>query len=167
MDALYIPQIAKAPAQTIELLVDDYVAGLETLTPVQGGVRVTHHGNYLEVTATADTIMTLTCDRCLQQYNYRLVIEPSELIWLQEPCDEEEEDLEREIAYEDLVETLSPQGHFRPEEWLYEQLCLEIPQRKLCDARCPGIQVKTDSSTPSTPGVDRRWASLEKFRNQL
>lgn len=169
MDAIYIPQLAKALEQSEKIQVKDYLPGLETLTPVQGYVKVTHRGNYLEVSGKAETIMTLTCDRCLQQYNHRLALKTSELIWLQEPEEDPDEDLlEREVPLEDLVESISPQGYFHPGEWLYEQLCLEIPPRKLCDEQCQGIQLGDSLPQPVEDTTrDRRWASLEAFKNQL
>jgi uncharacterized protein len=167
MDAIYIPQLARAPEQTDTLQIRDYLSDLDTLTPVQGVMKVKHCGNYLEVMAQAEAIMTLTCDRCLQQYNYRVAVDTSELIWLQEvpePLDEAE--LEREVALDDLVETLHPQGYFKPDEWLYEQFCLALPQRQLCDRACPGIQA-SNPVPESKPTVDRRWASLETLKNHL
>jgi len=164
MEAIYIPQLTKAPGQTETIEVHEYLPGLETLTPVQGRVQVTHRGNYLEVTAKAEAIVTLSCDRCLQQYNQRLKVTPSELIWLQEPVAETDFDSEREIPFEEFVETLPPNGYFRPSEWLYEQLCLEIPQRQLCDQACDGIATDPSETQAS---VDRRWASLEALKGHL
>lgn len=166
MDAIYIPQLTKAPERTEEIQVKEFLSGLDTLTPVRGRVRVQHCGNYLEVSGQAETIITCTCNRCLQNYNYRLVVDTSEIIWLDETVEQEVFlPLEREIAVEDLVETLSPHGYFDPREWLYEQVCLEIPQRQLCDTNCPGIQPSHDPA--STSNVDRRWASLEALKKQL
>ncbi|MBD3881698.1 DUF177 domain-containing protein [Phormidium tenue FACHB-886] len=166
MDAIYIPQLTRAPEQTETIEVQNYLPDLETLTPVQGQMRVIHRGTYLEVSARAETIMTLTCDRCLQQYNQRITVDTSELIWLQEPPEEpEEEGIEREVALDDLVETLPPQGYFYPAQWLYEQFCLEIPHRKICNADCRGIQVQKPGA--AKPAADRRWASLEAFRENL
>lgn len=166
MKAIYIPQLLKAPEQTEEVPVQEYVLDLETLTPVQGMVRVSHRGTYLEVAATAEAIMTLTCDRCLQQYNHRVTVDASELIWLEERSEEDEIDLEREVALDDLVETLEPNGYFQPSEWLYEQLCLAIPQRQLCDQNCQGIPVQ-NAIPESSPLVDERWASLKNLKNNL
>jgi uncharacterized protein len=167
MEPIYIPHIARAPEQTYKIPVEEpKLLDLETLTPVQGTIEVRHGGTFLEVKARAEGIMTLTCDRCLQQYNHRLGINASELIWLQEVAEEEDEPMvEREVALDDLVESLSPQGHFRPDEWLYEQFCLGIPQRQLCDRKCPGIPV--DQPVEPEKAVDRRWASLESFKDQL
>lgn len=167
MDRIYIPNLNQAPEQTETVQFSEMIPELETLTPVQGELRVSHRSNFLEVGAKAETIITLTCDRCLQQYNYRLSITPTEIIWLDETADDFDPILlDQDLDSDDLVETLSPQGYFDPTSWLYEQLCLEIPQRKLCDAQCAGIELP-NSEEPSLPVVDRRWAGLESLRNQL
>ena len=166
MEAIYIPHLTKAPEQTEVIQVQEFLPGLETLTPVRGRIRVTHRGNYLEVSAQAEAIITLTCHRCLQQYNHRLAIDTSEMIWLDEAASlPYDGPLEREVELEDLVETLPPQGYFYPNEWLYEQMCLEIPQRQLCGEQCAGIQTATQEREEKP--VDRRWASLEALKKQL
>lgn len=166
MEAIYIPYLTKAPEQTAVIQVQEFLPSLETLTPVRGRIKVQHHGNYLEVSAQAEAIITLTCHRCLQQYNHRLVVDTSEMIWLDEAADQPYDGpLEREVALEDLIETLPPQGYFYPSEWLYEQLCLEIPQRQICDAKCAGIQPASQEGKEQPS--DRRWASLEALKKQL
>jgi uncharacterized protein len=164
MDAIYIPQLAKAPERTEEIKFDESLPGIETLTPVRGHIRVQHHGNYLDVLGEAETIMTLTCSRCLQQYNHRLVMNKSEIIWLDE-ISTDDLPLEQEVAFEDLLETLSPSGYFHPSEWLYEHLCLTMPLKQLCDRKCPGIVPKTANTSEQL--VDRRWSSLEELKKQL
>ncbi|AHJ29417.1 YceD family protein [Nodularia spumigena CS-584] len=166
MDAIFIPQLTKAPERTEEIQVQEFLPGLESLTPVRGRVRVHHQGNYLEVSSQAETIITCTCNRCLQQYNQRLTVNTTEVIWLDEAANQIEElPLEREVVMEDLVETLSPKGYFYPSEWLYEQMCLAIPQRQLCNLDCPGI-LSDDADGSKKPG-DSRWASLEALKKQL
>ncbi|NEQ28389.1 MAG: DUF177 domain-containing protein [Microcoleus sp. SIO2G3] len=165
MEAIHIPWLLKLPEQTNVIQFNELITGLETLTPVRGRLEVSHKGNYLEVSAQAETIITLTCHRCLQQYNHRLKLDASELVWLDESANQPDDGpLERETALEDLVETLPPQGYFQPDTWLYEQLCLAIPPRQLCDNQCPGIQVThTESASPT----DRRWEALEALKRQL
>ncbi|UBF24787.1 YceD family protein [Kovacikia minuta CCNUW1] len=166
MEAIYIPRITRAPQQTEVIDFDEIIPGLETLTPVHGRLQVTHQGNYLEVSAQVETIITLTCHRCLQQYNYRLAIAPAELIWLDDTSNQADPvPLDQDISLDDLVETLPPNGYFDPTTWLYEQLCLEIPQRQLCDQACQGIPLPETSGVQ--PSGDRRWASLEALKQQL
>ncbi len=169
MERIYIPQLAKSPDQTDVISANGYVSDLETLTPVQGRLVVSHRGNYLEVTTQVETIMTLTCDRCLQRYNHRVELDVSELIWLERSVPEDDSSgAENEVPVEDLVETLDPDGYFDPANWLYEQLCLEIPPRCLCDPDCPGISLEAkDEFADETNVVDHRWASLELFKQQL
>ncbi|MBD2355565.1 DUF177 domain-containing protein [Tolypothrix sp. FACHB-123] len=166
MDAIFIPQLTKAPERTEEIQVKDFLPGLETLTPVRGTIRVQHQGNYLEVAGQAEAIITCTCNRCLQQYNQRLVVDTKEVIWLDATANQSQDlPLEREVAVEDLVETLPPEGYFYPSEWLYEQMCLALPQRQLCDRNCPGI-VNSSAESSEKP-VDKRWASLEALKKKL
>ncbi|BAY25778.1 hypothetical protein NIES2100_55860 [Calothrix sp. NIES-2100] len=167
MDAIFIPQLTKAPERTEEIQVKDFLPGLETLTPVRGVILVQHHGNYLEVSGQAEAIITCTCNRCLQQYNQRLAIDTKEVIWLDATANQSQDlPLEREVAVEDLLESLPPDGYFYPSEWLYEQMCLAMPQRQLCDRNCPGILNRSADSS-SENSVDKRWASLEALKKQL
>lgn len=163
MEAIYIPRLLKLPERKEEITIQELIAGLNTLTPVRGLMVIKHGGNYLEVVAKAETIVTLVCDRCLNHYNHRISINTSELIWLEA---EQSEDFpqEREVAVEDLSETLSPDGYFEPETWLYEQLSLAMPLRQLCGKTCQGTEI-----TPAvvSSSIDSRWASLANLKNQL
>ncbi|NEP80673.1 MAG: DUF177 domain-containing protein [Okeania sp. SIO3C4] len=166
MEVIHIPSLLKKTEQTEVIKFEEFISDLETLTPVRGYLQVTHHGNYLEVKGKLETIITLTCDRCLKQYNYKLPIAPKELIWFKEI--KEQKDLfhiEVENSVEDLVETLPPDGYFNPKEWVYEQLCLAVPPRKLCDKNCQGI--KLSDTNDSSLIIDRRWAGLESIKKQL
>lgn len=165
MEEIYVPQLTKAPQQTAVIPVEEFLPDLETLTPVRGRIQVKHCGNYLEVVGKAETIITLTCHRCLQQYNHRLALETSEIIWLDAAPPADTLPLEREVTLEDLVEMLPPQGYFDPGEWLYQQLCLAIPQRQLCDLQCPGIEADTINNSEQL--VDKRWAALQSLKKQL
>lgn len=167
MDAIYIPQLAQASKPIEDIVVKEFLPGLNTLTPVRGNIRVEHRGNFLQVTAQAEAIMTLSCNRCLQQYNHRVRLNASEIIWLDEEAVEEEFLAEREVALDELVESVSPHGYFHPSAWLYEQMCLEIPQRQLCEEKCPGIEQNQQEIETEDKPIDSRWASLQSLKKQL
>lgn len=169
MEPIYIPHLTTAPARTRVIDFEEFIPDLETLMPVKGKLKITHCGNYLEVTGTCEAITTLTCHRCLQQYNHRIKIQPKEIIWLDAAIEEPDTGpTEREIPPEDLVETLSPSGHFDPTEWVYQQLCLAIPYQQLCQNNCQGIPLTSHQATPSeTTKIDSRWSALESLKNQL
>ena len=60
-----IPRLTKLPASQETIEFKEIFPDLQTLTPVNAKVQVTHKGNYLEVIGQADGIITLTCDRQL------------------------------------------------------------------------------------------------------
>jgi uncharacterized protein len=166
MEKIHIPGLEALPQHTVVLEIDEFLLGLDSLTPIQGQLQVIHQGNYLQILAEAKTIVTLKCDRCLQQYNHRLTLEAAELIWLSPEIDEVvEPNLEIEVKLDDPVETLSPQGYFDPQDWLYQQLSLQLPYRQLCDQNCEGLMQEVAQQVEQPP--DRRWAALESLKAQL
>ena len=168
MQSIYIPHLLNAEGQRRTLTFNTSILDLATLTPVRGQLVVQHCQTYLDVQAQAETIVTLTCDRCLQQYNHRLRLDASEMLWLEERPEPATEPLEREVPVEELMETLSPRGHFDPTTWLYEQLCLALPQRQICDDQCQGIAIDaTDDPQASPPPTDHRWAALAALKQQF
>jgi uncharacterized protein len=146
------------------------IEGLESLTPVQGSIQAVHHGTALELTAEAETIVTLCCDRCLQHFNHALRAEVHELVELRgqgeaTPAGAAIEELNLELARDgmpegaDLDDRLDPAGSFDPERWLFEQLSLQLPLVNRCGDDCPGPA--TWSSEPA--GGDPRWAALARL----
>lgn len=147
------------------------IEGLESLTPVQGSIQAVHHGTALELTAEAETIVTLCCDRCLQHFNHALRAEVHELVELRAPgepataSDTAIEAWSLELAREgmpegaDLDDRLDPAGSFDPERWLFEQLSLRMPLVNRCGDDCPGPA--TWSSEPAAG--DPRWAALARL----
>ncbi len=166
MDSVFIPHLLRATNHTIGWEFKDFLPGLETLTPVRGSLRVVHRGNFLDVSAQAEGIVTLTCDRCLCQYNQRLVVDAQEPIWLDEAAEAKALPLEREVSAEDLQESLPPTGYFYPEDWLYQQFCLELPAQQLCRDDCPGVAIEPEVAIEQ-PAVDARWSALSSLKQQL
>jgi uncharacterized protein len=162
MEKIFIPQLATDVDASETIQFKQFIEGLDTLTPVQGVLTVKHLGSVLEVKAEAWAIITLTCDRTLQQFNHRLYVNTSELIWLAAPIPSDRLPKETEIDVNDLVETLPPKGYFDPEEWLYQQLCLAIPFQKIApDA--PELVELTESIEQKTV-IDKRWAVLNTLQ---
>lgn len=170
MNPIYIPQLLSATDRTRTVSFETVFEGLETLTPVRAELSVRHGTTFLEVSGRAKTIVTLTCDRCLQRYNHRLAIDTQEIIWLsKELAVDQDMPLEQEVNPESLVESLSSEGYFEPETWIYEQVCLALPQRQICDLNCPGILPVEHqrSGADRMENVDHRWSALAALKQQL
>ncbi|TVQ51811.1 MAG: DUF177 domain-containing protein [Spirulina sp. DLM2.Bin59] len=162
MKPIFIPHLLQAPDRCEQFELEDFIPDLESLTPVRGTLSVTHQTNYLDVRSQAETIVTLTCHRCLAHYNHRLTVDTQEIIWLEtsqpgHPHSEENQG-------DELLETLSPQGYFDPLAWLYEQLSLALPFQQVCGENCQGVKVEPIASEPM---VDHRWAELARLKEQL
>jgi len=163
MQTIYIPHLLQHPQRTQILHLDQTLPLLDTLTPIRGELKIRHGGTFLEVGIQAETIVTLTCDRCTQTYNDRLVLNTSELIWLEERQNELDHPQEREVSWEDLSESLPPDGHFDVENWIYQQFSLALPLRQLCGKNCQPPVVTAQEATP----LDQRWSALEILKGQL
>ena len=145
---------------------------LPSLTPVRGHVSAEHRGNVLAVEGKLSTIVTLCCDRCLNQFNQSLSCTPSELIWLgdEQPTADELE-LSGEVAeMEGLVDVLDPRGQFDPQQWAFEQLNLLLPVVNHCGDHCPGppgLQQQPVIPDTKTKSVDPRWQALQQLQQQI
>ncbi|MFS8854026.1 YceD family protein [Synechococcus sp. H55.7] len=153
-----LSDLRQMPGQTQALQFKQFFAGFESLTPVEGSLEVSHRGHFLEVSAEAHTIVTLTCHRCLQQFNHRLHLAVEEIILIREPSSEPLP-LELELQDEaDLLESLPCNGELDVEDWMYQHLHLQMPRQLPCRPDCPGIGVESPA-----PAVDPRWAALASF----
>ncbi|MEB3333819.1 MAG: YceD family protein [Cyanobacteriota bacterium] len=138
--------------------VDQPIADFSTLTPVRGELRIVHHGTAIEVSATVDTIVTLPCARCLQDYNAAIQADLRELLQFNDnPSRHPEGSAER--LRDDLEEHIDPRGSFDPERWLFEHLSLRLPLVNRCGDDCPGPPRWSSAPTPADP----RWAALRRL----
>lgn len=163
MQPIYIPHLLKQPNASQSIRFEEMIEEMATLTPVRGEICLRHGGTFLEVSAQADTIVTLTCDRCIQCYNQRIEINTKELIWLDAPATENFP-VERELSWDDLSEAIPPDGHFDVNQWLYEQLSLALPLKNLCGNNCQAPETP-DPEIPAA--IDHRWAALADLKKNL
>jgi uncharacterized protein len=149
-------------------VIDGHLDELLSLTPVRGEIQAEHRGSVLAVEAELNTIVTLSCDRCLGQFNHQLTTSPSELIWLgDQPPTEDQLQLSKDISEpEGLVETLDPRGNFDPQQWAFEQLNLQLPVVNDCGDNCPGAP-KFNQEVVATieHPIDPRWDALRRLND--
>lgn len=163
------------PLQELKLLPDgrrwsvaEHLSDLASLTPVRGEVEARHGGNVLEVQGAASTIVTLRCDRCLQEFNHPLAFRCRELLWLGEPSE-----LGDALEDDGPIDSLDPRGSFDPASWLFEQLSLQLPLQNRCGDDCPGpstwstaggAQPSAATGELAEPPIDPRWERLRRLR---
>ena len=147
--------------------VEGHLDQLPSLTPVRGELRAEHRGNVLMVEGKLSTIVTLSCDRCLGQFNHELTCTSTELIWLGQapPTEDDLQNSEHISEMEGLVEYLDPRGDFDPQQWVFEQLNLQLPVVNHCGEHCPGPRISPETVVrESAEPIDPRWAALLGLR---
>ena len=66
---------------------------------------------------------------------------------------------------EGLVEYLDPRGDFDPQQWVFEQLNLQLPVVNHCGEHCPGPRISPETVVrDSSEPIDPRWAALLGLR---
>ncbi|MDX2271710.1 MAG: DUF177 domain-containing protein [Cyanobacteriota bacterium] len=158
-----LDDLQRLPRQTYTQTFQQFIEGFASLIPVTGQVAITHRGNFLQANGQANTIVTLSCHRCLQQFNHRLAIQFEEILWIEDPAAHPLPQ-ELEIAPEDLMERIAPHAEFDLTDWVYQHLYLQLPDHLACRADCPGIPVSASPSPPPQPSVDPRWAALRRLQ---
>ena len=106
------------------------------------------------------------CDRCLESFNYELKSSSNELIWISDETPDESH-LKGTLNLEDLMDCIDPRSDFDPQRWVFEQLNLQLPLRKICDNKCPGPLLSEKSkariNSKNNPQIDPRWAELQNL----
>lgn len=156
-----LKDLLQAPNRTRESEFNQNIANFDSLTPVEGTVAIAHRGNFVEVSGQLSAIVTLDCYRCLNAYNHRLQADVEEIIWLEKPQPQVGQEVE--VGVDDLVETLDPDGEFDIEDWVYQQLCLSLPQKQICSTDCSGVEIDPGNQ----PQTDRRWSALQQLKQQM
>ena len=148
------------PLQELRLLgdgmhwqVEQHLDELQSLDPVVGWVHVQHRGEDLWVQGEARTRVELDCDRCLNPYPQSLAASAEEAIAL--------DNGEGSAA----LDVIDPNGSFDPSQWLYEQLSLQLPLKRLCDLNCPGLlPPQPRAAAPASVSSDPRWTALQQLK---
>ena len=174
-----IPGLEPVPLRELQALgtsrvwtVDGQLDAMPSLTPVRGTLKAEHLGNLLQVEGSVQTIVCLSCDRCLGHFNQQLNDDSRELIWLgDEPSDEHLSEAGLDPTSPDgLMECLNPRGDFEPERWVFEQLSLQMSVVNRCGEHCPGLPQKVSNPTAQTTvdkAPDPRWQALKDLQTSM
>lgn len=138
--------------------------GLRVAAPLRGYVRFLRIGNGVLVTGQLETVVQLTCSRCLSEYllplhldleeEFRPTIDIVTGAWLEQEPDQDQANLIDQHHTLDLTEVI------RQDIWL------NLPPSPVCRPDCQGLcpqcgQNRNEGScTCPTEAIDPRWASL-------
>jgi uncharacterized protein len=133
------------PKLSLQLPFKEEIPGLEAVKPVVGDLTVFVSATGMRLVGQVQTLMKLTCDRCLRPYFQNLLVELDERFVLSN-FEEGQAPPQRELNRDDFVEVLSPDGTLDITDVVYQAVTLSMPSSCLCSPECPG--------PPLAPPVD-------------
>ncbi len=143
------------------------LTGLDAVKPVIGDVRLTlgHWG--VSISGRVQTLLKLTCDRCLRAYFLSLNVDIDEK--LVHDFDKGSHRRDRELLKKDFVEVIPADGVLDISDIVYQAVTLAAPTYCLCGSDCPGPSgSQRDSDGLSLAGdkkeaekADPRWKNLK------
>ena len=91
-------------------------------------------GQFIEVSGTAQGKLKLTCDRCLNEFDYDLDIEIEETFAKQSLQDEYSQEFELQRGQ--FITDLNGEKEIDIYDLLYQSVILALPNKKVCGINC-------------------------------
>lgn len=170
-----IDELRNLPHQKLNLSFKESIDSLDAVKPVLGELCLVASSTGIRIAGQVQTLLKLTCDRCLTPYFLNISVPIEEFFREQQaPHYREPEKMtrERELTADDFVEELSEEGNLDISDLVYQAVTLAKPVTCLCGDDCPGpafpdAETKSSSLAKSKDGkdsdqlIDPRWKNLK------
>jgi len=158
--------ISEIPDEGLDLDLQETVQFDDSLSPVQGHLRVTKVGAVVVVSGNIEADVELHCSRCLKDFRAQLTI-PFEAIY--HPLEHLKEDDKHELKVDELDMGFYSQDELDLLDLIKEQIMLNLPMKPLCNDLCNGIclqcgaDLNVATCSCSTKEIDPRLETLKKL----
>ncbi len=168
-----IDDLRAVPQQRLNLSFKESFEGLDAVKPVLGEFTVSANVTGIRLNGVVQTLLKLTCHRCLRPYFLSLNIPVDE--WFPEWTPQSKDvKREHELLAEDFVECLGQDGTLDIGDVVYQAVTLATPVSCLCGDNCPGPafpsnEAKSGSLASDKEGLERsamidpRWKNLKSL----
>jgi uncharacterized protein len=133
---ILIEDIENAENKEIQVIYEDFIEDIKSKEPIYAELNFKSLGQFIEVTGTIKGYATLTCDLCLEEYEYKIDINIDELYAKQSTVDEAKQEIE--IKKDGFITDLNGEKEIDIEDLLYQSVILDFPNKKVCDINCNG-----------------------------
>jgi uncharacterized protein len=140
--------------------------------PVQYRVNISRIVDMVEVRGEVESVVDLSCGRCLERYTLPFATSFSIAFARQLPACVDDDGEEIELSAEELGLTLLEGDELSLSEPLQEQVLMALPIKPLCRQDCKGIcahcgaSLNSEKCSCEEPAFDTRFASLKNFKVQ-
>lgn len=149
------------PQSRLDLKYHENLEDTPAVKPVVGDLTVSAGSTGMRLVGRLQTLMRLSCDRCLRTYFQSISFDIDERFVIAELAVSRQNDKnqprDRELTrLEDFAETLPPDNVLDITDVVYQAVTLATPSRCSCGDQCPG---------PPTPSATGKKASLGKAKD--
>ena len=132
MTKILIEDIEKEPNKTLFYEFDEFMEEFDA--DIYADLELKSLGQFIEVTGTAQGKLKLTCDRCLQDFEYDLDIEIEETFAKHSLQDEYSSEFE--LTRSQFITDLNGEKEIDIYDLLYQSVILALPNKKVCGINC-------------------------------
>ncbi len=161
-----IEELKSLPQQRLNTGFKETLAGLSAVKPVIGDLQIVLGSWGVQVSGRVQTLLKLTCHRCLRAYFQSLAVDIDERL-VHDLVDREGR-RERELLRDDFVEVIPADGVLDISDIVYQAVTLATPTFCLCGAECPGPPLADSAGNKISLGRDKpgsredpRWKNLK------
>ncbi len=139
---ILIDDIENAPNKCLDIDFDEVIEDIPSKEPVKAHLKIKSLGDFIEITGNVKANLTLECDLCLKEFEYKLNEEIDETF--AKNALQEEYGQETEIKDGQFVTDLEGQNEIDIYDLLYQSVILNIPNKKVCGINCNKGVFQTD-----------------------
>ena len=139
---ILIDDIENAPNKCLEVDFDEVIEDIPSKEPVKAHLKIKSLGDFIEITGNVKANLTLECDLCLKEFEYKLDENIDEMF--AKNTLQEEYGQETEIKDGQFVTDLEGENEIDIYDLLYQSVILNIPNKKVCGINCNKGFFQTD-----------------------
>ena len=132
MTKILIEDIEKEPNKTLFYEFNEFMEEFDA--EIYADLELKSLGQFIEVSGSAQGKLKLTCDRCLNEFDYDLDIEIEETFAKQALQDEYTQEFELQRGQ--FVTDLNGEKEIDIYDLLYQSVILALPNKKVCGINC-------------------------------
>ena len=145
----------------------------QAVKPVVGELTVTAGATGMRLTGRVQTLLKLSCDRCLRPYFQSITVDLNERFVLSTMAEQWDKNPQKELTRaEDFAETLLEGDVLDITDVVYQAVTLAVPSVCNCGSECPGPAMPAKTSKKASLGkakdgrkaeapIDPRWKNLK------
>ncbi len=146
-----VDTIENADNKTLTVDFEEIIDGLECVEPVKAHLTVQSLGEFIEIKGNVKTIVKLQCDRCLENFDYKMDFDIDEMFAKNALL--EDYGQEYELKDGQFVTDLNGQDSIDIYDLLYQSVIINLPNQKVCGINCKGKDFPTEENM-SDPRLD-------------